>query len=58
MHISKFNLIYLVVVVVITFMQGIYSYIHETIFLGYIVFQLFCCYNSIHALLFPMLNLF
>ena len=59
MYINKLNWIYLVVVVVvvITFIQGIYNYMRETIFLGYIIFQLFCCYNSIHVLLFPMLNL-
>ena len=36
----------IIIIIVITFMQGIYNYIMETtMFLVYIVFQLFCIYS-------------
>jgi hypothetical protein len=38
--------IIITIVNIITFMQDIYNYItKQTMFLGYILFQLFCIYN-------------
>jgi hypothetical protein len=34
----------IIVVVVVTFMQGFYSYIPETVFLGYVVLNVLCFY--------------
>jgi len=40
------HIIIIVIVYVIAFMQGIYSYIPETaMFLGHVVLQLYCIYN-------------
>jgi hypothetical protein len=38
----------LLLLFIITFMQGVDNYIYEIMFLRYIVLQLFCSYNSWH----------
>jgi hypothetical protein len=50
----------LLLLFVITFLQGIYNYIPEkSTFLGYIVLHLFCSLQfMLQVVLFPMLNVF
>jgi hypothetical protein len=38
--------IIIIIILVITCMQDIYNYIPDIVFLGYIVLQLFCIYNT------------
>ena len=40
------HIIIIIIIIIINFMQNIYNYIpKKNMFLGYIVFQLFCIYN-------------
>jgi hypothetical protein len=34
--------IIIIIIIIITFMQGIYNYVPKNIFIGYIVFKQFC----------------
>jgi hypothetical protein len=46
-HCFVFIFCFVIIIIIINFssMQDIYNYIPETVFLGYIVLQLFCSYN-------------